>query len=388
MPGKKRVLVAMSGGVDSSVAAYLLQREGYDVVGATMYLYDAGSAPAAPQSRCCGLADIQDAQTVCRRLGIPHRALDYRAAFEADVIDKFVRTYQAGATPNPCIDCNRYLKFGLLLEDALEMGCDFLATGHYARVRRRADGAWELARGLDPAKEQSYVLYSLGQEELAHVVLPLGGLFKERDVRRIAAEQGFVNAAKPDSQNICFVPDDDYPGFLERRTGRRLAPGDILNEAGEVVGRHAGAMRFTPGQRKGLGVAAAHPLYVKNIDVEANTVTVAENERLFASALVADDWAWSAPAAEMEAALDAAGATGLPVTAKVRYHQPDQAARLSWADADAGGTPAAGGGRGGHLDRALRLDFDDPQRAIAPGQAVVVYRGDVVLGGGTTARVI
>ena len=397
---KKRVMVAMSGGVDSSVTAYLLKQQGYECIGATMYLHDATNAPEAPGKRCCGLADIQDAQAVCMRLGIPHTTLDFREEFAADIIDKFVRTYEAGATPNPCIDCNRYLKFDALLDAALDMGCNFLATGHYARVTRDRGGAWQLKKGTDPAKEQSYVLYSLTQERLEHVLLPLGGLYKQRDVRRIAASEGLVTAAKPDSQDICFVPDNDYPGFLERKTGRTIEPGDILDEEGRVIGRHEGAVRYTVGQRKGIGIAAERPLYVKHIDVVHNTVTVVEDEALRASALIADDWIWSAPAAAMEAELDAAEAAGgadagmgMRAAAKIRYHQPDQACLLNWTDEDdlpdrtgtGSGTTTVSAELSG---RPVRIDFDIPQRAIAPGQAVVVYRGPVLLGGGTVRRAL
>lgn len=378
MPSKGRVLVAMSGGVDSSVTAFLLKQQGYECVGATMLLHDGGACADGPGA-CGSSRDADDAASVARSLGFPHRVIDLREVFAREVIDKFVRTYEDGRTPNPCIDCNRYLKFGSLLAYALEQDCDYVATGHYARIGRKvvadgSPGAWTLGKGVDSAKDQSYVLYSLTQKRLAHVLLPLGGLTKDRDVRRIAAEQGFSSASKPDSQGICFAPNNDFATYIERREGRALPAGDILNTAGEVIGRHTGALRYTIGQRKGLGVAAAHPLYVCSIDVRENTVTLGDVDDLMASALVADDWIWSAPAAEMEGAVRAAGPDGLPVAAKIRYHQPDQMARARFVDPSRG---SVGG---------VRLDFEEPQRGIAPGQAVVIYSGDIVLGGGTVRR--
>ena len=372
----------MSGGVDSSVTAWLLKEQGYDCVGAIMRLHGGPrDADAAAGAKAEGSGpgneqdDVASARAVAERLGMPFYVLDRREAFARDVIEPFVCAYERGVTPNPCCICNRRIKFGALLDAARELGCTHLATGHYARVVHTADGAHALAKARDLTKDQSYFLYGLSDDALAHVIFPLGDLTKEGDVRRIAREQGFASAERRDSQGICFVADNDFASFIERWRGHTLPEGDVLAQDGRTLGRHSGAIRYTVGQRKGLGIAADRPLYVTAIDAVANTVTLGYEEDLLASALITEDWTWTGGAPAREAELAAAGEAGVPLTAKIRYRQPDQACRLSRVTAG----PDAG---------AMRLDFALPQKGIAPGQAVVVYRGDTVIGGDSVRRAL
>lgn len=356
----KRVLVAMSGGVDSSVTAWLLQQQGYECVGATMKLYD--SEMSLPGSNtCCALDDVEDARQVARRLGIPHYVFNFQEEFDRHVIRNFAEVYARGDTPNPCIQCNRYLKFGKLLNRARELGIDYVATGHYARILHLPSGRWALQKGAEAARDQSYVLACMTQDELAHTLFPLAELPKA-EVRRIAEEQGFCNAHKHDSQDICFVPDGDYVGFLERYNGQKYEPGPIVDLQGKVLGTHRGAIRYTLGQRKGLGVSAAEPLYVCGKSMTENTVTVAPESALFRRSLVAEDLNWGAiPGLE--------GPTG--VMAKVRYRHTEQPAVAEMLP-----------------DGRMKVTFDQPQRAITTGQALVLYQGETVLAAGTITAVM
>lgn len=346
----KTCIAGMSGGVDSSVTALLLKELSYDVVGLTLLLHTEQDGPCS--------ADADDARAVCDRLEIPHIVVDGRETFREKVMEHFAAVYEAGGTPNPCVDCNRGVKFPLLMEAMEAQGGSHIATGHYVRVGEE-NGRYLLKKGLDPAKDQSYVLYNLTQRQLSHLVFPLGELTKPQ-VREMARDHGFVTASKSDSQDICFVPDGDYGSFLERYRGKIFFSGDFIDENGIVLGRHAGAVRYTLGQRRGLGVAAASRLYVTGKDMVNNTVTLGTNEQLFAKTLYANGVNLIA----CDRLVD-----GQQMYARVRYQQKEQPCRV-WLTAE----------------DELRVEFDDAQRAIAPGQAVVLYDGDVVVGGGTITK--
>ena len=353
---EKKALIAMSGGVDSSVAAYLTACEGFSCIGATMRLYD------GEDSTCCSLDAVEDARSVAHKLGMPFYVFNFTEDFTRQVIDDFVRCYEDGLTPNPCIRCNEHLKFSRFLDRALVLGCECMVTGHYAKIRQDpATGRYLLWKAADPTKDQSYFLYPLTQHQLAHIRFPLGELTKDQ-VRAIALEQGFVNARKRDSQDICFVPDGDYYGFLCRRTGKNYPAGNFLDSSGKVVGKHVGAPAYTLGQRKGLGIALGAPVYVCSKDMEANTVTVGPEDALFATTLIADSWNWFPFETLTEPTR---------VMAKARYrHIPQPATVYPMEDGKA------------------KVVFDTPQRAMTPGQTIALYDGDIVVGGGIITEVL
>lgn len=350
----KRALIAMSGGVDSSLAALLMKEKGYECIGCTMKLYENEDVGIEKTKTCCSLDDVEDARNVACLLDMPFYVFNFTERFRTQVIDRFVQSYEEGRTPNPCIDCNRYMKFDKLYERAKLMGCEYIVTGHYARIEKE-DGKFFLKKALDETKDQTYVLYTLTQDQLAHTMFPLGNLTK-RTVRNIAEKNGFINANKPDSQDICFVPDGDYASVIEKYTGRICMPGNFVDTEGNIMGRHKGIIHYTLGQRKGLGIAAGKPVYVCEIRPQTREVVLGNPEDLMSRDVYVSDFNWisgNAPGGRIRC------------TAKVRYRQSEQPAVLS-VEGD-----------------IVHIVFDQPQRAITPGQAAVVYDGDVVLGGGT-----
>lgn len=354
MEKKERVLVAMSGGVDSSAAVKVLLSQGYEVAGATMHLYSNEDIEVRSKT-CCSLSDVEDARLAALRLGIDFHVFNFSEEFGRRVIDNFIETYLAGGTPNPCIECNKHLKFGSFYERARLLGFDKIATGHYAVIERRADGRYLLKRSPDRAKDQSYVLYSMTQDQLAHTLFPVGTLDKS-ETRRIAGESGLANADKPESQDICFVPDGRYADLIVNRAGQQ-PEGNITLTDGTVIGRHNGLINYTVGQRKGVRVSYSEPLFVCEKNVQKNSLIMATAAQMRFLSLTAKDVNFI-PFDEL--------AEPLRCTAQTRYHQKDMPCTVY---------PPENG--------EIRVVFDEPQRAVSAGQAVVLYDGDYVLGGGT-----
>lgn len=355
MAENKKVMIGMSGGVDSSVAAFLLQKESFEVIGATMKLYNNEDIDFVSEKTCCSLDDVLDAKSVCARLGIRHYTLNMTDDFKKEVIERFISAYQNGFTPNPCIDCNRYMKFSKMLHKAQELDIDYVATGHYARIEKQGD-RYILKKAVDLSKDQSYVLYSLTQEQLKVTKFPLGNYTKQQ-VREIAEENGFVNARKHESQDICFVPDGDYSKFIEYYTGKTYPCGDFVDMNGKRLGEHKGIIRYTIGQRRGLGLALPASMYVVEKDVDNNKVILGFNDDLFKKEVNVKNISFT-------------DCDGLDkperLCAKIRYNQKEQPATVTQTD-----------------ENHFTIVFDEPQRAITKGQAAVLYDGDTVVGGGT-----
>lgn len=352
-----KMLIAMSGGVDSSVACYLMKAAGNDCIGATMKLFYNEDVGLSKSHSCCSVDDVADARSVATSMDIPYYVFNFSERFKEEVLDRFVCCYENGITPNPCIECNRHLKFEYLYNRCKELGYEYVVTGHYAWIEQDSNtGRYLLRRAVDPTKDQSYVLYSMTQDQLAHTVFPLGKMTK-LEARAIAEEHGFINAKKHDSQDICFVPDGKYYNFIEQYTGKTYPEGDFVDEDGNVLGRHKGIIRYTVGQRKGLGLSLKAPLYVKKVDIEKNQVVLAPDENLYSSELTANDINLiSVEKIEQP----------MRVKAKVRYRHTEQWATVTQPTPD-----------------TIHVVFDEPQRAITSGQAVVLYDGDIVVGGGT-----
>ena len=349
-----KVLVAMSGGVDSAVCAHLVNKE-HDALGVTMKLHDESDTMIYGENSCCSEQDIRDARAVCDVVGIPHEVHDFGAEFKKFVISDFINCYKTGSTPNPCVVCNRKIKFEQLLKMALERGYDAVATGHYARIEKRSDGRYLLKKAIDESKDQSYVLYSLTQHQLSHTLFPLGEMTKA-SARDLAQSMGFSNARKHDSQDICFVPDGDYVSFIERTTGEHFERGNFVDTYGNILGKHEGIIKYTIGQRKGLGIAFGTPMYVISKNIENNTVTLAPNSELFGTVLTA---------ANINLISCERIEEPIRVKAKIRYNQKEQPATVEQIDSN-----------------RIRVTFDEPQRAITRGQSVVLYDGEIVVGGG------
>lgn len=349
-----KALIAMSGGVDSSVAAYLIKNQGFDVMGAMMLLYQNEDSLSTYSKTCGSTEDAEDARKIAQKLEISFEIFDFREQFRQSVMQDFVESYENGETPNPCIQCNKHMKFGCLLNKAKELGCEKLVTGHYALVEQKGE-RYLLKKGADVSKDQSYVLYSLTQEQLSHMIFPLGG-YSKAQIRGIAEENGFINSQKPDSQDICFVPDGDYASVISKLTNKTYPEGYFVDTKGNILGRHKGIIRYTIGQRKGLGLSLKAPMYVLEKRMNDNTVVLADNNELFKKELDVKDFNYilfDDPQKPFRAKV------------KIRYNQPEQWATVTPTGKD-----------------TVHIVFDQPQRAIAKGQSAVAYQDEYVIGGG------
>lgn len=355
---KAKVVVGMSGGVDSSVAAWLLKEQGYEVIGVTMQIWqDEDNQIQEENGGCCGLSAVEDARRVAWDLEIPYYVMNFKEEFKSNVINYFVDEYQKGRTPNPCIACNRYVKWESLLKRSMDIGAEFIATGHYAQIEKLENGRFALKKSVTAAKDQTYALYNLTQFQLSHTLMPVGAYSKDQ-IRELAKGLHLEVAHKPDSQEICFIPDHDYAGFIEESTGRKAAEGDFVDLDGQVIGRHKGITHYTVGQRKGLGLSMGQPVFVVEIRPETNEVVIGKGNDVFSDTLRADKLNWMA--------IEGLEGREMRLSAKIRYSH--KGAMCTVKEVENG---------------LVECRFDEPQRAITPGQAVVFYQGDYVVGGGT-----